>query len=40
MITATHYNDQGTLFLSICAGLIIVTLLYDRYRRKRSWRGR
>jgi uncharacterized protein DUF2631 len=39
MITATHYNDQGTLFLSISAGLIIVSLLYDRYRRKRSWRG-
>ena len=39
MITATHYNDMGTLFLSIFAGAIIVTLLYDRYRRKRSWRG-
>ena len=38
MITATHYNDMGTLFLSIFAGLIIITLLYDRHRRKNAWR--
>lgn len=38
MITATHYNGQGTLFLSLTAGAIIVTLLWDRQRRKNSWR--
>jgi hypothetical protein len=38
MITATHYNGQGTLFLSIFAAAIVVALLYDRHRRKNSWR--
>jgi hypothetical protein len=38
MITATHYNAQGTLFLSLTAGLLIVMLLWDRNRRKNSWR--
>jgi hypothetical protein len=38
MITATHYNAQGTLFLSLSAGLLIVMLLWDRNRRKNSWR--
>jgi hypothetical protein len=39
MITATHYNEMGTLFLSLFAGAIIITLLYDRWRRKNSWRS-
>jgi hypothetical protein len=38
MITSTHYNAQGTLFLSIFAGFIILMLLYDAYRRRNSWR--
>ena len=38
MITATHYNDMGTLFLSIFAGVIIIMLLVDRNRRKNAWR--
>jgi hypothetical protein len=38
MITATHYNKQGTLFLGLFAAVIVVALLYDRHRRKNSWR--
>ena len=38
MMTATHYNGQGTLFLGLCAGAIIVTLIWDHYRRKNAWR--
>ena len=38
MITATHYNDQGTLWLSMVAGGIVVALLADRQRRKNAWR--
>lgn len=38
MITATHYNAQGTLFLGLSAGLLVVVLLWDRQRRKTSWR--
>jgi hypothetical protein len=39
MITATHYNEQGTLFLGISAGVIVLILLWDRQRRKNSWRS-
>lgn len=38
MITATHYNDQGTLFLSLFAGAIFLGLIWDYQRRKNSWR--
>ncbi len=38
MMTATHYNGQGTLFLGLTAGAIVVGLLYDRQRRKNAWR--
>lgn len=38
MITATHYNGMGTLFLSIFAAAIVVSLLWDRHRRKNAWR--
>lgn len=38
MATSTHYNGQGTLFLAIFAGSIVVILLWDRQRRRNSWR--
>jgi hypothetical protein len=38
MITATHYNEMGTLFLSLGAGLIIVMQIWDYFRRKNAWR--
>ena len=38
MITATHYNGMGTLFLSLFAGGIIVCLIWDIRRRKNAWR--
>lgn len=38
MTTATHYNGQGTLFLLIFAGLLLLGLIYDRQRRKNAWR--
>jgi Protein of unknown function (DUF2631) len=38
MITTTHYNHQGTLFLSAFAGAIVVALIWDRQRRKNAWR--
>jgi hypothetical protein len=39
MITATHYNAQGTLFLCLFAGALVVALIWDRQRRKNSWRS-
>jgi hypothetical protein len=38
MITTTHYNAQGTLFLCACAAAIIIALIWDRQRRKNAWR--
>jgi uncharacterized protein DUF2631 len=38
MITATHYNGQGTLFLGLTAGGMIVALVADIQRRKNAWR--
>jgi hypothetical protein len=38
MITTTHYNQQGTLFLSAFAAAIIIALFWDRQRRKNAWR--
>jgi Protein of unknown function (DUF2631) len=38
MITTTHYNEQGTMWLCIFTGLILLSLLYDRQRRKFIWR--
>ena len=38
MTTTTHYNEQGTMFLWISAGAIILGLLIDRSRRKNAWR--
>jgi hypothetical protein len=39
MITATHYNGQGTLFLCLFAAAIVVAQIWDRHRRKRAWRS-
>lgn len=38
MITATHYNAQGTLFLGLSALALLAVLVWDRQRRKTSWR--
>lgn len=38
MITATHYNNSGTMWLCIFAAAILVWLLYDRFRRRNAWR--
>jgi Protein of unknown function (DUF2631) len=38
MITATHYNQQGTLFLGLIALGLIAALVWDRQRRKNAWR--
>ncbi|MGI8678545.1 MAG: DUF2631 domain-containing protein [Jatrophihabitans sp.] len=38
MATSTHYNAQGTLFLGIIAGMLVVVLFWDARRRKNSWR--
>jgi uncharacterized membrane protein len=39
MMTSTHYNKQGTLFLGLSALGIVIGLLYDRQKRKNSWRS-
>lgn len=38
MITATHYNRSGTAWLIFFAAVLLVTLLWDRHRRKNAWR--
>ncbi len=38
MIFPAHYNGQGTLFLGLTAGALVVGLLWDRQRRKNAWR--
>jgi hypothetical protein len=38
LMTATHYNLMGQLFLGIGAGLIIVLQLVNRHARKNAWR--
>lgn len=38
MMTSTHYNGQGTLFLGIGAAILVVMLIWDRHRRKNAWR--
>ena len=38
MATSTHYNEQGTLFLGIIAGLLVIALGWDIQRRRHSWR--
>ena len=39
MITATHYNAQGTLFLCLFAAGLVAMLIWDRQRRKNAWRS-
>lgn len=38
MITTTHYNGQGTLWLILFAAGIIGSLIWDINRRRTSWR--
>jgi hypothetical protein len=38
MMTATHYNLMGQLFLGLGAALIVVMQLWDRHVRKNAWR--
>ncbi|HEV7203370.1 MAG TPA: DUF2631 domain-containing protein [Jatrophihabitans sp.] len=38
MMLPSHYNGQGTLFLGLVAGGLVVALLWDRTRRKNAWR--
>jgi hypothetical protein len=38
MLTATHYNDAGSVALIATAALLVVGLLWDRQHRKTSWR--
>jgi hypothetical protein len=38
LITCTHYNDSGTVWLIVVAGGIVAALLIDIQRRKRAWR--
>jgi hypothetical protein len=38
MITATHYNNSGTLWLILFAAALLVTLVWDIQRRKNAWR--
>ncbi len=38
MMTSTHYNGQGTLFLGLSAAVIVAGLLYERRRRRNAWR--
>lgn len=39
MMTSTHYNLQGALFLGLTAGLLVAGLLWERNRRKNAWRN-
>jgi uncharacterized membrane protein len=38
MMTATHYNLQGALFLGLTALGIAAGLVWDHQRRKNAWR--
>jgi hypothetical protein len=38
LMTATHYNLQGALFLGLGALAIVIALIWDRQRRRNSWR--
>lgn len=38
MMTATHYNAMGILFLGLSAAAIVLVLIWDGRRRKNSWR--
>jgi hypothetical protein len=38
MITATHYNHSGTMWLLIFTGGIVVGEVWDIHRRRNAWR--
>jgi len=38
MLTATHYNHSGSLWLLISTVALIIVLIWDGLRRKNSWR--
>jgi hypothetical protein len=38
MVSATHYNRAGNVWLIIFAAAIVIVLLWDRHRRKTLWR--
>ena len=38
MLTATHYNESGSLWLVACAVGLVVMLIWDVQRRKNAWR--
>lgn len=38
MITATHYNGMGTLYLCLFAAAMIIGQILDHQRRKNAWR--
>ena len=38
LLTTTHYNNMGDLWLWIFTGSMIVILIWDVQRRKNSWR--
>ncbi len=38
MMTATHYNLQGALFLGLTAGGLAVGLIYMQQQRRNAWR--
>lgn len=38
MLTTTHYNSSGDLWLYIFTGGLIITLIWDVQRRKNAWR--
>jgi hypothetical protein len=38
MITATHYNNSGTLWLLVVAAGLLVMLIRDVLHRRNSWR--
>ena len=38
MLTATHYNHSGSLWLALFTAGLIVVLIWDGIRRKNSWR--
>ncbi|MGI8880220.1 MAG: hypothetical protein ACR2KJ_06850 [Jatrophihabitans sp.] len=38
MLTATHYNNAGTLALAICLALVLGGLVWERQQRRNTWR--
>jgi hypothetical protein len=40
LLTATHYNHSGSLWLVLFTAALIVVLIWDAVRRKNSWRNR